>query len=141
MLDFFDRIFGRDGSANRGSGKVAKDRLQFVLVQDRIKLPPDQMQAMKREILEVISKYVRVDLDNVDFALSNRERTGLLIAEIPFIEIQEEALNTDDDPADLSGESEGDADRHPQPPATPPESDSSDSVSETTANDDDPGKP
>lgn len=87
MVGFFDRLFGRnttESSSGSGSGKVAKDRLQFVLVQDRINLPADQLQAMKREILEVISKYVTVDADHVDFALSNRERSGLLIAEIPF---------------------------------------------------------
>lgn len=86
MVGFFERLFGRHNSAQgaSGTGKMAKDRLQFVLVQDRIHLPADQLQAMKSEILEVISKYVHVDIDHVDFALSNRERDGLLIAEIPF---------------------------------------------------------
>ncbi|MEO0565400.1 MAG: cell division topological specificity factor MinE, partial [Chloroflexota bacterium] len=76
MVGFLERLFGRTNE-DKGSGKVAKDRLQFVLVQDRIKLPADKLQAMKAEMLEVISKYVSVDLENVDFNLSNRERNGL----------------------------------------------------------------
>lgn len=82
MIGLFERLFGRSNQPK--TGKLAKDRLQFVLVQDRIDLPNDQMQEMQREIIEVISKYVMVDMDNVDFELSNRDRSGLLIAEIPF---------------------------------------------------------
>jgi cell division topological specificity factor len=89
MSGLFERLFGRNSGTQKpstpsGSGKLAKDRLQMVLVQDRLNLPSDKMEAMKREIIEVISKYVSVDLDKVDFALANRERNGLLIAEIPF---------------------------------------------------------
>jgi cell division topological specificity factor len=92
MVGIFERLFGRQNNTETASnsGKIAKDRLQFVLVQDRIQLPADRLQAMQREIIEVISKYVAVDMDNVDFALSNRERNGLLIAEIPFISVTPE---------------------------------------------------
>ena len=83
MVSLFERLFGRSNQADK-SGKMAKDRLQFVLVQDRINLPAEKMQQMQKEILDVISKYVAVDLDNVDFELSNRDRNGVLIAEIPF---------------------------------------------------------
>lgn len=95
MLDFFDKLFGRNGT-DQNSAKIAKDRLQFVLVQDRIKLPPDKMQAMQQEILDVISKYVAIDFENVDFELSNRERTGLLLAEIPFKSSHFEPTDDDD---------------------------------------------
>jgi cell division topological specificity factor len=82
MSGIFDRILGR--SAARGSGATAKDRLQFILVHDRINLPPERLQQMKAEILAVISKYVSVDSDNVDIALQQRERDSFIIAEIPF---------------------------------------------------------
>lgn len=82
MPGFFDRVLGR-GSA-RGSGSTAKERLQFILVHDRIQLPPERLQAMKQEILEVISKYVSVDRENVDIALQQRHRDSLIVAEIPF---------------------------------------------------------
>lgn len=81
MSGLFDRILGRskDSSAN-----TAKERLQFILVHDRINLPPEQLRAMKEEILAVISKYVSVDSDGVDIALQQRDRNNMLVAEIPF---------------------------------------------------------
>jgi cell division topological specificity factor len=82
MSSFFERVLGR--AASRGSSSKAKERLQFVLVHDRINLPPEQMDAMKQEILEVISKYVAVDARNVEIALQQRDRDSLLVAEIPF---------------------------------------------------------
>lgn len=82
MPEFLDRMLGR--SPSKKSGSMAKERLQFILVHDRINLPPERMEAMKQEILAVISKYVSVDGDNVDIALQKRERNSLLVAEIPF---------------------------------------------------------
>jgi cell division topological specificity factor len=96
MVGFLDRLFGRDRE-DKGSGKVAKDRLQLVLVRDRINLPTEKVQQMEREIIEVISKYVSVDLDNVDFSLSNRDRNGLLVAEIPFIAVADGVSEAEDD--------------------------------------------
>lgn len=90
MVGFLERLFGRDGNSKAGTGKLAKDRLQLVLVKDRINLPTEKLRQMEREIIEVISKYVSVDMENVDFNLSNRDRTGLLIAEIPFIAVAED---------------------------------------------------
>jgi len=82
MSGIFDRILGRSGS--KGSSTTAKERLQFILVHDRINLPPERLQQMKAEILAVISKYVSIDSDNVDIALQQRERDSLIVAEIPF---------------------------------------------------------
>jgi cell division topological specificity factor len=82
MSGFFDRMFGRN---KESSANTAKQRLQFVLVHDRINLPPERLKAMKEEILAVISKYVAVSGDDVDIALQQRDRnSNLLIAEIPF---------------------------------------------------------
>jgi cell division topological specificity factor len=82
MAGLLDRIMGR--SPNKGSGTKAKERLQFILVHDRINLPPERLEEMKQEILAVISKYVSVDEHNVDIALQKRDRNPLLVAEIPF---------------------------------------------------------
>lgn len=95
MPEFLDRIFGRTPA--KKSGSMAKERLQFILVHDRINLPPERMEAMKKEILAVISKYVSVDNENVDIALQKRERSSLLVAEIPFLKTQEGIEQDDPD--------------------------------------------
>lgn len=91
MTGFFDRMLGRgkESSANK-----AKERLQFVLVHDRINLPPERLKAMKEELLAVISKYVAISSEEVDIALEQRDRNqNKLIAEIPF----SKSLNTEND--------------------------------------------
>jgi cell division topological specificity factor len=89
MAGFWERILGRGG---KGSGATAKARLQFVLVHDRINLPPEKLALMKQEILAVISKYVNVDEDHVDIALQQGDSRGsMLIAEIPFTKANEDS--------------------------------------------------
>lgn len=83
MTSFLDRMFGRN---KQGSGATAKDRLRFVLQYDRVNIAPEKMEEMKREILEVISKYVAIDSDRVDIALEQRDRDhSKIVAEIPFV--------------------------------------------------------
>lgn len=81
MTNLLSRLFGR---TRKGSGATAKDRLRFVLQHDRINLPPERMDEMKREILAVIVKYLVVDQDRVEIDLEQRDRThSKLTAEIP----------------------------------------------------------
>ncbi len=92
MSNLFDRMLGR---GRETSANTAKQRLQFVLVHDRINLPADKLKAMKEEILAVISKYVAVAGDDVDIALHQRDRnSNLLIAEIPFSKSLDESART-----------------------------------------------
>ncbi len=97
MASFFDRMLGR--GQGRGTGAKAKERLQFVLIHDRLNLPPERLEEMKQEILKVISKYVAIDNDHVDIALQKRERDSLLVAEIPFTK-PTEAVDIDENETD-----------------------------------------
>ena len=97
MASFFDRMFGRN---REGSSTTAKDRLRFVLQYDRINIPPEKMEEMKREILEVISKYVAIDREKVDIALEQRDRDhSKIVAEIPFAKDRVMPIDEDEDEA------------------------------------------
>ncbi|MDX2161242.1 MAG: cell division topological specificity factor MinE [bacterium] len=86
MQGFWARLFGRTPEPEpRGSSSVAKERLQFILIHDRVRLPPERMDAMKQEILAVLRKYIDVEGDNVEIALQKRDHNSMLIAEVPFI--------------------------------------------------------
>ena len=108
MTSLLNRLFGR---AKKGSGATAKNRLHFVLQHDRINLPPQRMEEMKREILAVIVKYLVVDQERVEIALEQRDRAhSKLVAEIPFakekqvqIELQPEPAASDQRSADSNG--------------------------------------
>ena len=93
MAGLFDRMRGR----SRGSAQEAKERLQFILFHDRIDLPPEQLEAMKRESLQVISKYVSVEQERVDIALQQRQRDSLIVAEIPFSKASDAESELDSD--------------------------------------------
>lgn len=82
MNRLLDRLMGRGGDA--GSAKIAKERLQFVLVHDRLDLSPEKVRAMKDEIIAVISKYVHIDKGNVEITIEQRERDNWLVADIPL---------------------------------------------------------
>jgi cell division topological specificity factor len=83
-VDFFANLWGRlTGSTPEPSGSVAKHRLQLVLVQDRVKLPPEVMEAIKEEIIAVISKYVDIDQDGLEVTLTTGEKMDKLTANIP----------------------------------------------------------
>lgn len=82
MGGLLDRLLGR--SSAPGSAQVAKERLQFVLVHDRLDLSPEKLKEMKDEIVTVISKYVPIDRGSVDITIEQRQRDNWLVADIPL---------------------------------------------------------
>ena len=50
-MGFLDRLFGRQEPTSR---EIAKDRLQLVLVHDRVKLSPGMMDLMKDELITAL---------------------------------------------------------------------------------------
>jgi cell division topological specificity factor len=90
-MSFVERLFG---GRKPPSGKVAKERLQLVLVHDRSNLTPEQVAAMKDEILEVIARYVDFDRDKVQIDLTSENRDSILHAEIPIQPTRRRRLST-----------------------------------------------
>lgn len=81
-MTFLNRLLGGGGTK---SGTVAKNRLQLVLVQDRVNLSSARMDLLKDELIEVISKYVEIDTDGIDISLTNTNRQSQLVANIPVV--------------------------------------------------------
>jgi cell division topological specificity factor len=80
MSSFLDRLLGRD----RKSASQAKERLKLVLIHDRTDFNPGQMDAMKDELIAVISRYISIDPDAVRIEMSQEGREQRLIADIPL---------------------------------------------------------
>ena len=82
-MDFFS-FFRREPS----SKDVAKSRLKFVLVQDRINCSPQMMEMIKTDILKVISNYVDIDEENLDIQITQTPKEDgsqpVLYANIPI---------------------------------------------------------
>lgn len=80
MLDFFSRFFRRDGSS-----ATAKERLRLVLLSDHLSLSPDTVEALKRELIEVISRYVKIDSRLCDVSFEQQASTVAMHANIPIL--------------------------------------------------------
>jgi len=57
---FVQRLFG-----NKGSAVLAKDRLQVVVMYDRLGLSAEQLEALRKDIMETISRHVAIDSERV----------------------------------------------------------------------------
>ena len=69
--------------------EVAKDRLKLILIHDRGEIAPDIIDKIREEILEVISKYIDIQADDVEISVNRSddvegENTSALIANIPI---------------------------------------------------------
>ena len=69
--------------------EVAKDRLRLILIHDRGSLAPEMLDKIREEILEVISKYIEIDGEDVDISFNRAEdeegNSGpALVANIPI---------------------------------------------------------
>ena len=80
MLDFINRIFGRESSSSRN---VAKERLRLVLVHDRAGVSPELLESLKADLINVISNYMEIDEDGLDVSLDSSENQVALVANIP----------------------------------------------------------
>lgn len=80
LIDFLQRLLGRE----KPSGTLARERLQLVLAHDRSDLNPELLEQMRREILEVVQKYVEIDLESGDVSLETGDRVTALVANLPI---------------------------------------------------------
>jgi cell division topological specificity factor len=80
MSSFWDRITGRD----RKSADQAKDRLKLVLIHDRTDLTPSTLATLKDELIQVISRYIPIDPDDVHIEMAQDGREQRLVADIPL---------------------------------------------------------
>lgn len=76
-------FFNRDITSGQ-SKEIAKDRLRFVLIHDRSKINPEVIGKIREEMLEVISKYLNVDMAACEIQLKNQRRETILEANIPI---------------------------------------------------------
>jgi cell division topological specificity factor len=80
VIEFFQRLFGKPASS-----ATAKERLRLVLLSDHLSLAPDVVEALKHDLVEVISRYVEVDASNCDVTFEQREKQIAMLANIPIL--------------------------------------------------------
>ena len=75
------------------SREVAKDRLKILLISDRVNCSPEILEMIKKDIAEVISRYMKIDTNNMEIQISKAStrgkgaKTPSIYANIPFLVI------------------------------------------------------
>ena len=99
IINLFKKLSKKDGQTEKENKKnkdAAKERLHLVLMQDRANVSADFLDMMRREIIEVIKKYIDVEDSEIDVRLTNKQNgdgtTGApaLYANIPIKSIKNE---------------------------------------------------
>lgn len=86
LMDFFKK---------KSSGTMAKDRLKLLLISDRANCSPEVMEAIKNDIIKVISKYMEIDCEGLDIQITQTESEGTngsvpaLCANIPILDMRQ----------------------------------------------------
>ncbi|NEP62736.1 MAG: cell division topological specificity factor MinE [Symploca sp. SIO2G7] len=92
ISDFLERLFGSRESISRDT---AKQRLRLVLAHDRSDISPKNLERLRQEILEVVSRYVELDLDALEFSLESDQRMTALMANLPIRRVLANPLEPD----------------------------------------------
>jgi cell division topological specificity factor len=77
MFNFFGRKKSKD---------ELKDRLKLVLSYDRSGLAPGQMEALKKELMQVIKKYFPASENDYDVKLEQQGSRMIMVANVPVHE-------------------------------------------------------
>jgi cell division topological specificity factor len=83
VIEFIQRFFGKPASS-----ATAKERLRLVLLSDHLSLAPDVVEALKHDLVEVISRYCEVDVANCDVTFEQREKQVAMLANIPILSMR-----------------------------------------------------
>ena len=70
---------------------IAKNRLRVVLMQDRTNLTPELLERMRKELVELLSKYVEMDKEALELNFDQEGDQMALMLSIPVIRAKDEA--------------------------------------------------
>ena len=95
-------LFKQTETKEENAKEVACNRLRVVLMQDRTNLTPELLQRMRRELVELLSKYVEMDKDALELNFDQEGDQMALMLSIPVIRAKDEeeiekALNKEEE--------------------------------------------
>lgn len=86
VVSFFHQTENNDTNAK----DVACNRLKLVLMQDRTNLSPAIMDRMRKELIDLLSKYVELDRELLDLNFEQEDSQMALMLSIPVVRAKSE---------------------------------------------------
>lgn len=77
----------------KSSRDIARDRLKILLISDRADCSPEVLELIKKDIAQVISRYMKIDAQNMEIQISKSsvrgrgERNPSIYANIPILDL------------------------------------------------------
>lgn len=71
----------------------AKNRLQLVIAHDRAGVNPEMIDKMRQEIIEVVSRYLDIDVEEMQFSIQSNDRITSLSANLPIKKVKRSSTN------------------------------------------------
>ena len=94
LANLYNKVMGFFRQAETEEVESAKDTAcnswRVVLLQDRTNLTPELMDRMRRELVELLSKYVEMDKEALDLSLEQDGDQVALMLSIPVIRAKDE---------------------------------------------------
>ena len=92
LMELINKIFKRENSK-----EIAKERLKLVLIHDRSNVSPEILEKLRNEIIEVISKYIEIDREEMEIQLTKTQTeegeriVPALVANIPIKSVKKDS--------------------------------------------------
>ena len=93
--ELYNKVLGFFRQTEKKEEETAKDvacnRLKVVLMQDRTNLTPELMNRMRKELVELLSKYVEMDKEALELGFEQEGTQMALMLSIPVVRAKDEA--------------------------------------------------
>lgn len=83
----FKKIISKGGGSSKD---VAKKRLKFALVYDRLDVSDDVLEDLQRDIVEVISRYFEIDKNALSLDIQDSGDLSALVLNTPILSTRRE---------------------------------------------------
>ena len=92
FTNLYNKVLGffRQTDKEENAKDIACNRLRVVLMQDRTNLTPELMERMRKELIELLSKYVEMDKEALELNLEQDGDQMALMLSIPVLRARNE---------------------------------------------------
>ncbi len=89
----FNSLIKKLLNKSEDSRSVAKKRLQFALVYDKLEVKDGMLEELQKDLVEVISRYFEIDRESLSLDIQRFEGSSALILNTPIVAAKHQKTN------------------------------------------------